>query len=197
MGHGKGRGLFSGTFGARKFLRTINDGGAGGVRVGKPLALPSSYDGPIGLAEGLASPPSVAHVLRDPGHIAPADDPTRFYSPEERTASMWLERIGIQTRSVREYKGDKQKTPDSITTDKRRTLEIKSPTTMSPRTIGQRIEEGSRQSRFVVIHHTGALDRETAESALRVAIPRAGKQLDRVIITIGDGNEYVEWRRPR
>lgn len=178
---------------------TATGGAGGGSKPPIPLRFGSSddpgrvelnYKGELGFLDDWVAP---RDVLRS--HIAPMDDPYRYYLPPEVATADWIEkRFGIATRSIRERQGKGVKNADSWVDADRRTLEIKNPETASYLSLRDHIVKGSRQSERVVVKAAVPYPQEVAEGALGEALTQAGAHLEAVIIEI-EGGGYLVWQR--
>lgn len=57
------------------------------------------------------------------------------------------------------------------------------------------IRRGARQSRFVIYKSLESLPLEDARNITKTALWQSGAELDKLIIIVGDGGEYLEWIR--
>lgn len=131
------------------------------------------------------APPSYAE-LETEGLIAPADDPDRWFSAEEMAAAAWLRERNCPVRSVKRRDGQYRKTPDAVAAHVAVTIETKTADS-SANAIAQRIREGRRQARRVILDLRGTGARQgDAQAGLGLALGRYGQHLDEVVLILAD-----------
>ncbi len=153
-----------------------------------PFDVDHVYEGLLGGLERPDRPPAppTYEELEDEGLIAPADDPYRWFSPEERSAAEWLRDRQCPVLSVRRRDGQHRKTPDAVAVHVAITIETKTADS-STNANAQRIREGRRQARRVMLDLRGtAASLDEARAGLNLALGRYGQHLDEILIVLAD-----------
>lgn len=132
------------------------------------------------------TPPTYADLEAE-GLIAPADDPGRWFGHEEAATAAWLHDRGCPVLSVKRRQGQHRRTPDAVALHVAVTIETKGADS-SANAIAQRIREGRKQARHVVLDLRGtggAID--DARAGLDLALGRYGQHLDEIVLVLADG----------
>lgn len=153
-----------------------------------PFDVNHVFNGSLGglvRADRPPAPPSYDELAAE-DLIAPADDPDRWFSPEEAATAAWLRERHCPVLSVKRRDGQYRKTPDAVAVHFAVTIEAK---TADPKSnaIAQRIREGRKQARRVVIdlRGTGATP-DDAGAGLDLALGRYGQHLDEIVLVLAD-----------
>lgn len=148
--------------------------------------------------------------LEERGLLAPAEDPHHYLDADVRKdgtlrpsdttyehdlAAALAERYGLHLVSVQPTDEPGRKTPDTVTTDKSRTIELKRSGTGTVTSVKNLVKDGSKQSPTVVVdaRHT-TMSAPEAEEALHGAMRWSGDRLDEVVVLLPDDQE-LHWRR--
>lgn len=118
--------------------------------------------------------------------IAPAEDPNRWFSPEELSTAEWLRGRGLDVASVERRTGHLLKTPDAVAVGHPITIELKR-AVGTANSIVQRLRNARWQARHVVIdlRDTGTT-LDLAGSALSSALRMYGDHLDEVVLILSN-----------
>lgn len=159
-----------------------------------PFDVDHPFDGNLGglvRADRPPAPPSYEE-LDTQGLIAPVDDPDHWFSPEEVATASWLRDRDCPVRSVRRREGQHHKTPDAVAMHVAVTIETKTADS-SGNAISQRIREGRKQARRVVLDLRGTeATIKEAQAGIDLALGRYGQQLDEIVLILAD-DTAVGW----
>lgn len=140
-----------------------------------------------------ASRPEVLSLEELAGATAPAADPDRYFLPKEKHTADWLRDIGGHTiRSIDRIADSKA--PDSALHDGScwRTAEIKTLRSDKAAAIIQNVRRARKQARTIILDgEPVGLSRKEAVDGLRDAVRNYGRDLDHIVIRLGDGAALV------
>lgn len=131
--------------------------------------------------------------------IAPASDPYRWFSDDERRLAEWIQDRGASVRSVERREGQRERTPDAVLTPASKTVEFKK-SVCSTTAIVREVRSGRKQSRRIAIDARGrGADKGVATPALAGAIKLYGLWIDEVVVVTSDDCSLGWWygRDPR